>query len=401
MLKGKKILVGVTGGIAAYKTATLVRLLIKNGAEVRVVMSPSAKEFITPLTLATLSKNPVISEFFAKDTGRWNSHVDIGLWSDMFVIAPCSANTIAKMANGICDNLLLTTYLSAKCPVAVAPTMDLDMFLHPATQKNIQTLESFGNLIINPSSGELASGLVGKGRMAEPEEITERIIQFFQKKKSRLEGKNLLITAGPTIEKIDPVRFISNFSTGKMGYALAQEAAQRGMSVTLVSGKVDIKINHPNIKVLNVCSADQMYETCKEHYKSCDVAIFSAAVADYKVKNESSKKIKRSSDNYSIELTPNKDIALEMGKMKTTKQLNIGFALETNNEEENAIKKLNKKNLDWVVLNSLNDKNAGFGFDTNTITIFKKVGDAVAFPNKAKTELAVDIFDELEKELSE
>jgi phosphopantothenoylcysteine decarboxylase/phosphopantothenate--cysteine ligase len=401
MLKGKRIILGVTGGIAAYKAAILVRLLIKEGAEVKVIMTELAKEFITPLTLATLSKNPILVDFFNPENGDWNSHVDLGLWADAYVIAPATANSMAKMANGVADNLLLTTYLSARCPVVVAPAMDLDMFQHPATIKNIETLKSFGNFIIEPGSGELASGLEGKGRMEEPEVIVERIIDILQKKKSEpspLTGKQLLITAGPTHEAIDPVRFISNHSTGKMGFAIAEEAALRGAEVTLISGPVNLTLIHPNIKLVQVTSADEMYNASVKNFEYCDIAVMSAAVADFTPVLKKTQKIK-DKGAFDLELKPTKDIAAKLGEMKAQNQLLVGFALETNNELEHALRKLQKKNLDFIVLNSLRDKNAGFGFDTNKITIIDKDNNVNSFELKSKNEVAFDILNEIEKNL--
>jgi len=394
MLEGKNILIGVTGGIAAYKTATIIRLLVKDGASVKVVMTDRAKEFITPLTMATLSKNPVLTEFFNPENGDWNSHVDLGTWSDLFLVAPATANTIAKMANGIADNLLLTTYLSARCPVFVAPTMDLDMLKHPATQKNINTLLSFGNHIIEPNEGELASGLSGKGRMAEPEQIVEEIKNFFSKKKliKKALGKKLLVNAGPTREAIDPVRFISNHSSGKMGIAIAEKAAEMGFEVTLVLGPVALLPTNKSIKVINVVSAKQMADECISRFKESDVTVLSAAVADFTPIDFQPKKIKKSGNKFSLELENTTDIAQTLGKIKSGKQLLVGFALETDNETGNATEKLKKKNLDFIVLNSLNDKDAGFGFDTNKITIIDKFNNIDNFGLKTKEEVATDIL---------
>ncbi len=393
MLKGKHIILGITGGIAAYKSVYLLRLLIKAGAEVQVIITPSGKEFITPVTLSALSGKPVVSEFFSANTGEWHSHVDLGLWADAMVIAPATASSIAKMAHGVADNMLITTYLSAKAPVFIAPAMDLDMFAHPTTQNNIELLKSYGNHIIEPTSGELASHLVGKGRMAEPESIVEKLTAFFATGKD-LQGKKMLITAGPTYEKIDPVRFIGNYSSGKMGYALAEEAARRGAQVTLVSGPVAIKAKHPAIKVIDVESAKQMYDKCVNIFPDVDIAIMCAAVADYAPEKQSDVKIKREKDDIPvIKLVKNPDIAASLGKMKTEEQILVGFALETNNEETNAQDKMQRKNLDAIVLNSLNDSGAGFGTDTNKVTIFFADGNKKMYDMKSKAEVAKDIID--------
>ncbi|MBN2683306.1 MAG: bifunctional phosphopantothenoylcysteine decarboxylase/phosphopantothenate--cysteine ligase CoaBC [Bacteroidales bacterium] len=394
MLKGKKIILGITGSIAAYKAASLTRLLVKEGAEVKVVMTPLAKEFITPVTMATLANNPVMSEFFSYDDGDWHSHVSLGVWADLFLVAPASANTMAKMANGICDNLLLTTYLSMRCPVMIAPAMDMDMFAHPATQNNIKTLKERGNIIVEPASGELASGLIGKGRMEEPEAILEHVKNFFQKKK-RLSNKKFLITAGPTYELIDPVRFIGNFSSGKMGYALAEEIAAQGGDVTLVSGPVNISVSNNNISVVNVVSASQMLEETKKLANKADVCIMAAAVADYTPETFSEGKLKKKDNNLQINLIPTADIAAEIGKKKKKNQILVGFALENENEKENAFSKLTRKNLDFIVLNSLNDKGAGFGFDTNKITIIDKNNKIDEFELKHKREVANDIINKI------
>ena len=397
MLKGKHIILGISGGIAAYKSVYLLRLLIKAGAEVQVAITPSGKEFITPVTLSALSGKPVVSEFFTANTGEWHSHVDLGLWADAMVIAPATASTIAKMANGVADNMLITTYLSAKAPVFVAPAMDLDMFAHPTTQRNIELLRSYGNHIIEPTSGELASHLVGKGRMAEPESIVAQLEDFF-KKGEVLKDKHVLITAGPTYEKIDPVRFIGNYSTGKMGYALAEEAASRGAKVTLVSGPVSIKAKHPSISVISIESAREMHDQCIKQFPSSDIAIMCAAVADYAPENTATEKIKREKDEIPvIKLVKNPDIAASLGQIKTEGQKLIGFALETNNEVTNAQDKLMRKNLDAIVLNSLQDKGAGFGTDTNKISIFFANGNRQDFPLKSKTEVAKDIIDAILK----
>lgn len=393
MLKGKHIILGITGGIAAYKSVYLLRLLIKAGAEVQVIITPSGKEFITPVTLSALSGKPVVSEFFSANTGEWHSHVDLGLWADAMVIAPATASSIAKMAHGVADNMLITTYLSAKAPVFIAPAMDLDMLAHPTTQNNIERLKSYGNHIIEPTSGELASHLVGKGRMAEPESIVEKLTAFFATGKD-LQGKKMLITAGPTYEKIDPVRFIGNYSSGKMGYALAEEAARRGAQVTLVSGPVAIRAKHSAINVIAVESAKQMYDKCVNIFPDVDIAIMCAAVADYAPEKQSDVKIKREKDDIPvIKLVKNPDIAASLGKMKTEGQILVGFALETNNEETNAQDKMQRKNLDAIVLNSLNDSGAGFGTDTNKVTIFFADGNKKMYEMKSKAEVAKDIID--------
>lgn len=392
MLKGKHIIIGVTGSIAAYKAANLIRLLKKEECDVKVIMTPLAKEFITPLTLATLAKNPILVDFFNPENGDWNSHVDLGLWADAYLIAPASANTMGKMANGIADNLLLTTYLSARCPVFIAPAMDLDMFQHPATQANIQKLRSYGNHVIEPTAGELASGLVGKGRMEEPEQIVDYLRSYFDLKK-KLNGKTCLVNAGPTFEQIDPVRFIGNNSTGKMGYAIAQELANRGAQVELVSGPTHETITHTNVTVTRVTTAAEMATVCIEKFKTAEIAILSAAVADFTPVNKASEKIKREKENYTIELKPTTDIAAELGKVKRNNQILVGFALETNNEEVNAKSKLERKNLDFIVLNSLQDKGAGFGGDTNKIKIYCKDGEVFSFDLKSKKEVAADIID--------
>ncbi|KAF0203536.1 MAG: phosphopantothenoylcysteine decarboxylase/phosphopantothenate--cysteine [Bacteroidetes bacterium] len=392
MLKGKKILIGISGSIAAYKIPLLVRLLIKEGAEVKVVMSPVACDFVTPLTLSTLSQKPVLIEPYNKVDGSWNSHVEWGRWADVFIMAPVSANTLAKMAAGIADNLLTTTYLAAKCPVFFAPAMDLDMFHHPTTKRNINTLLSFGNRLIEPQVGELASGLCGEGRMEEPEVIFEVIKGFFLKTND-LSGKKILISAGPTYESIDPVRFIGNHSSGKMGYAIAQEAANRGAEVILVSGPVELQANHPNIKIIRVNSADQMAEECFNAFPACDVGIMAAAVADYKVAEPSRQKIKKTDSSHSLELVKNIDILAGLGNIKADNQFLTGFALETENENFNAREKLKNKNLDLIVLNSLNDAGAGFGTDTNKVTLFFKDGDISEMPLKSKVQVAADIID--------
>ena len=398
MLKGKHIILGVTGSIAAYKAASLVRLLVKEGAEVKVVMTPLAKEFITPLTMATLSKNPILVDFYNPENGDWHSHVALGLWADLYLIAPASANTIGKMAAGIADNLLLTTYLSAKCPVVVAPAMDLDMYRHPATQRNLEVLRSYGNMIVEPESGELASGLVGKGRMEEPERIAEFVKEYFQGRQD-LQGKKILVTAGPTYEKIDPVRFIGNYSSGKMGFALAEELAGRGAEVVLVAGPVDLSVRHPAIRRLDVESAAEMRDAAVAEFPKCDAAILSAAVADFTPKTRTDEKIKRGKEDMRLELVPTHDIAADLGRMKRHGQVLAGFALETNDEENNALSKLRRKNFDFIVLNSLNDKGAGFGVDTNKVTIIDKEENKREYALKSKREVAGDIVDKLKEAL--
>ena len=394
MMKGKKIVLGITGSIAAYKAAVLTRLLIKKGAEVQIVITPAGKEFITPITLSALTSKPVISEFFSQRDGTWHSHVDLGLWADAMLIAPATASTIGKMAHGIADNMLITTYLSMKAPVFVAPAMDLDMFAHPATQHNLDILRSYGNHIIEPTAGELASHLVGKGRMEEPENIVAALEDFFQKNSS-MAGKKILITAGPTYEKIDPVRFIGNYSSGKMGYALAEECAARGAEVTLVSGPVNLSVNHPNINRIDVESAEQMYNACMSHYPTSDAGILCAAVADFTPECVVDKKIKREKDDLTLNLKPTHDIAAALGKIKTDSQRLVGFALETNDETAHAQDKLKRKNFDFIVLNSLNDKGAGFRCDTNKITIIDS-SKAEEYPLKTKKEVAADIIDKLD-----
>ncbi len=395
MLKGKHIILGISGGIAAYKSAYLLRLLVKAGAEVQVVMTPAAKEFITPVTMSALSGKPVVSEFFTANTGEWHSHVDLGLWADAMIIAPATASTIAKMANGVADNMLITTYLSAKAPVFIAPAMDLDMLAHPSTTRNLELLRSYGNHIIEPASGELASHLVGKGRMEEPEVIASVLDRFFDRGMS-LAGKHIMITAGPTYEKIDPVRFIGNYSSGKMGYAIAEEAASRGADVTIVSGPVALKAVNPRIKVVDVESAREMLEACERIFPSCDTAIMCAAVADYAPAHPADRKIKREHDDLPvIELVKNSDIAATLGAMKKPGQRLVGFALETDNEMSNALHKLKAKNLDMIVMNSLRDKGAGFRTDTNKVTFYKLDGGELHFDMKPKREVASDIIDTL------
>ena len=400
MLKGKNIILGISGGIAAYKSVVLLRLLVKAGAQVQVIITPNGKEFITPVTLSSLSGRPVISEFFTANTGEWHSHVDLGLWADAMVIAPATASTIAKMATGVADNMLVTSYLSARAPVFIAPAMDLDMMAHPTTARNLATLAADGVHIIEPETGELASHLVGRGRMEEPEKIVEVLEAFFASRADRtLAGKKVMITAGPTYERIDPVRFIGNFSTGKMGYALADEAARRGAAVTIVSGPVDVKPTEQGINVIKVESARQMLAACESVFADCDIAIMAAAVADYAPREFHDKKIKREhSDFESIELVKNPDIAATLGKSKRAGQKLIGFALETDNGEANAREKLARKNLDAIVLNSLSDPGAGFGTDTNKVTIISAdSAEPQVFALKSKAEVAKDIFDSISR----
>jgi len=383
---------GITGSIAAYKAASLARLLIKAGAEVQIVITPAGKEFITPVTLSALTGKPVVSEFFTANDGTWHSHVDLGQWADLMLIAPATASTLGKMANGVADNMLITTYMSMKAPVMIAPAMDLDMFAHPATTRNLEILRSYGNIIIEPAAGELASHLIGKGRMEEPEKILSAVEDFFNQQET-LSKKKILITAGPTYEKIDPVRFIGNYSSGKMGFALAEECARRGAEVVLVAGPVSLKVNHPNIKRIDVESAEEMYNASVKEFPEMDAAILCAAVADFRPSEQYSQKVKRGEDLLTISLVPNKDIAASLGKMKKANQLLIGFALETNDEETNALKKMAKKNLDYIVLNSLNDAGAGFKYDTNKVAILKKNGERKDFGLKSKYDVASDIID--------
>lgn len=394
-LEGKHIVLGISGGIAAYKSASLLRLFIKAGAEVQVVITPNGKEFITPATLAALSGKPVVSEFFAANTGEWHSHVDLGLWSDLMVVAPATASTIGKMANGIADNMLITTYLSAKSPVMVAPAMDLDMWAHPSTQRNVATLQRDGVEIIQPGSGELASHLTGKGRMEEPEEILKRVELHFARTET-LKGKRLLVTAGPTYEDIDPVRFIGNYSSGKMGFAIAEEAAARGAEVTLVTGPVALQTTDPRIRRIDVRSARQMLEAAEREFGDCHAAILSAAVADYAPAERYDSKIKREkTDGMELRLVKNPDIAATLGKKKDGRTL-VGFALETDNEHDNAVDKMKRKGLDMIVLNSLRNPMAGFNKDTNQVTIIKADGYEREYPAKSKKKVASDIIDELE-----
>ncbi|KIA98474.1 phosphopantothenoylcysteine decarboxylase [Flavobacterium sp. KMS] len=401
VLNGKKILLGVSGGIAAYKTASLVRLFIKAGAEIQVIMTPASKDFVTPLTLSTLSKNPVHSSFFNQEdeNEKWNNHVELGLWADLMIIAPATANTMSKMANGTCDNLLIAAYLSAKCPIYFAPAMDLDMYKHPSTLASFSLLKQFGNSIIPAESGELASGLSGEGRMAEP----ENIIAFLEadlESKLPLKGKKFLITAGPTYEAIDPVRFIGNHSSGKMGFDIASEAANLGASVILVAGPTNCKVTNTSVKVISVTSAQEMYDACHEYFSDVDVAIAAAAVADYRPKIVASQKIKKASEDFTIELEKTKDILLSLGEIKK-KQFLIGFALETENEIENAKLKIQKKNLDLIVLNSLQDKGAGFGGGTNKVTFIDRAFAIEPMELKSKEAVAIDILNKVIKHFHE
>ena len=405
MLKGKKIVLGITGSIAAYKACLIIRGLIKAGAEVQVVITPAGKEFITPITLSALTHKPVISEFFSQRDGTWNSHVDLGLWADAMLIAPCTASTLGKMANGIADNMLITTYLSMKAPVFIAPAMDLDMYQHPTTQQNMQRLKSFGNQIIEPASGFLASGLEGKGRMEEPERIIEYLDEILSSTLSKtngssgeLEGKHILITAGPTYEKIDPVRFIGNYSSGKMGFALAEECARRGADVTLVAGPVSLSCS-TTIHRIDVESCEEMYQAATTAFKTSDAAILCAAVADFRPEKQATQKIKREKDDLVLRLEPTHDIAAALGQMKRKDQVMVGFALETNDEETNAKKKLEKKNLDFIVLNSLQNKGTCFQSDENQISIISRDGQR-DYEKKSKQEVACDIVDELAKRVN-
>lgn len=398
-MQGKNILVGITGSIAAYKAAMLVRLLIRNGASVRVIMTASARDFITPLTMATVSRNPILVENFDPENGAWNSHISLGEWADLFVVAPATANTMAKMAAGIADNLLLCTYLSARCPVMVAPAMDFDMYLHTTTQGNIQKLRDLGVMIVEPGDGFLASGLTGKGRMSEPEEIVHEIEQYFSPERD-LEGIRVMVTAGATIEPIDPVRFLSNHSTGKMGYALADELYRRGAKVTLVSGAATAALKHPEIRIIRALSAEAMYEAAVDQFETSDCAIFCAAVADYTPVKVADRKIKHTQDELMLHLRPTKDIARELGARKRKDQITIGFALETNDEQANAQAKLKAKNLDAIVLNSLAHPGAGFATDTNRITTITADGSKQDYPLKNKSEVASDIVDLLKELIS-
>jgi len=399
MLEGKKILLGVCGSIASYKSAILTRLLVKAGADVKVIMTQDATHFVTPLTFSTLSKNPVFSTYYKPESGEWNNHVELALWADLMLIAPITANTLAKLANGICDNLLAAVYLSAKCPVFFAPAMDLDMWIHPAVQRNVSLLESYGNKQIKPSYGELASGLVGEGRMAEPEEIVAFLQNQFSLKLP-LKGKKVLITAGPTYESIDPVRFIGNHSSGKMGFAMAEELARNGASVTLVSGPSAQILHTPSIRRIDVSSAEEMYHAVHQEFADADIMIMNAAVADYRPKLVASEKIKKNPSEFAIELVKTRDILSSLGEIKRDDQILVGFALETNNEEEHALAKLKKKNLDFIVLNSLKDEGAGFQGDTNKITIIDRSLQKETFPLKSKEEVAKDIVRKLAEHLS-
>ena len=400
MLKGKKIVLGITGSIAAYKACYIIRGLIKAGAEVQVVITPSGKEFITPITLSALTQKPVISDFFSQRDGTWHSHVALGLWADAMLIAPCTASTLGKMANGVADNMLITTYLSMKAPVFIAPAMDLDMYQHPTTQENIKKLLSYGNQMIEPQSGFLASGLEGKGRMEEPERIVEKLSEFFDARPStlnaQLKEKRILITAGPTYEKIDPVRFIGNYSSGKMGFALAEECARQGAEVELIVGPVALTTSHPRIHRTDVESCEEMYQAAIRLYSSCDAAILCAAVADFRPETIATEKIKREKDDLVIRLKPTHDIAAELGKMKKADQRLVGFALETNDEQQNAQGKLERKNFDFIVLNSLRNEGTCFQSDENQISIISRQGQK-DFPRKPKCEVATDIVNELAK----
>lgn len=396
MLKGKKIVLGITGSIAAYKSCLIIRELIKRGAEVQVVITPAGKEFITPVTLSALTHKPVISDFFAQRDGTWHSHVDLGLWADAMLIAPCTASTLGKMAGGIADNMLITTYLSMKAPVFIVPAMDLDMYAHPSTQNNLRTLQSYGNHIIEPASGFLASGLEGKGRMEEPSVIVDMLDRFFAPSHSQtsLQGKKIMITAGPTYEKIDPVRFIGNYSSGKMGFALAEECAWRGADVTLIAGPVNMNCSK-RIRRIDVESCEQMYSAAMTEFQQVDAAILCAAVADFSPKDVATEKIKRESEDLVLSLKPNKDIAASLGQIKTAKQRLVGFALETDNEQSNAQSKLTKKNFDFIVLNSLRNKGTCFGTDENKISIISPSGEQ-QYEQKPKRLVAIDIIDRLQ-----
>jgi phosphopantothenoylcysteine decarboxylase/phosphopantothenate--cysteine ligase len=406
MLKGKKIVLGITGSIAAYKSCLIIRELVKRGAEVQVVITPSGKEFITPITLSALTQKPVISDFFSQRDGTWNSHVALGLWADAMLIAPCTAATLGKMATGVADNMLITTYLSMKAPVFIAPAMDLDMYAHPTTQQNLERLRSFGNIIIEPQTGFLASGLEGKGRMEEPERIVEQLNNYFSSSLSKgtLANKKILITAGPTYEKIDPVRFIGNYSSGKMGFALAEECAKRGAEVTLIAGPVNIQSSISNlqsVRRIDVESCQQMHDAAIDYFPNADAAILCAAVADYRPANVANQKMKREDNgDMTLHLVPNPDIAAELGRMKRKGQLLVGFALETNDEQTNAEKKLRKKNLDFIVLNSLRNEGTCFRSDENQIAILSVDVPRHDYPKKPKSEVAADIVDELARRLS-
>ena len=394
MLKGKHIVIGITGGIAAYKIPYLIRLLISEGAQVRVIMTPSAKDFVTPLTLATLSRNDVILHPFNIETGAWNSHVELGQWADLMLFAPTTANTLGKMAHGIADNFVLTAYLSAKCPVMVAPSMDLDMFQHPATQKNLDILRNFGNIIIDAQEGELASGLSGPGRLEEPENILKIITGFFFQRQE-LTGKRIIVTAGPTYEKIDPVRFVGNHSSGLMGFSLAEEIASRGGEVVMITGPVSLKTDSPAIQRVDVITASEMFEACLDHIGETDILIMAAAVADYTIQNPSVNKLKKSPDDLTLTLSPTPDILMGLGKVKRSGQFFVGFALETENSLENAMNKLQNKSLDIIVMNSLKDQGAGFGITTNKVTIISASGQIIKGKVKPKKEVASDIVDSI------
>ena len=399
MLKGKKVLLGVTASIAAYKATYIVRLLKKLGASVRVIQTEASLDFVTPLVLSTLSENSVIIDVIDKDTKEWNSHVELGLWADYIIFAPLTAKSMSKMVEGNCDNQLIASYLSAKCPVYFAPAMDLDMYQHPSTQNNIKKLQEYGNVLIPAQYGELASGLVGEGRMAEPEDIINFILNDINKEKE-LFGKSCLVTAGPTHENIDPVRYIGNRSSGKMGSVIAEELAEKGATVTLVMGPSSIKSNHPNVNQINVTTADEMYEVVSQHFSESDISVFSAAVSDYKPKVVYKEKVKKLDDNWTVELEKNKDILMEMSLSKRENQFVVGFALETENEQENAINKLKKKKLDLIILNSTKDSGATFGFDTNKITIIEKDLKVREFDLKNKSEVAKDIVSAIIKKLN-
>lgn len=399
MLKGKHIVLGITGSIAAYKACLIIRLLVKAGAEVQVVITPAGKEFITPITLSALTQKPVISDFFSQRDGTWHSHVALGLWADAMLIAPCTASTLGKMATGVADNMLITTYLSMKAPVFVAPAMDLDMYRHPTTQQNLERLKGFGNHIIEPGSGFLASGLEGKGRMEEPERIVAELDRFFEGEADQgLASKSILITAGPTYEKLDPVRFIGNYSSGKMGFALAEECANRGAEVTLVAGPVALKTVHPAIRRIDVESCQQMYDAAVGAFPQMDAAILCAAVADFRPAEVAAQKMKRVGESLDIHLVPNPDIAAELGRMKQKGQVMVGFALETNDEQQNAQTKLEKKRLDFIVLNSLRNEGTCFRSDENQVTIISQEGHK-DYPKKLKQEVARDIVDELQRRI--
>lgn len=407
VLRGKKILLGVCGSIAAYKAAHLTRLLVKSGAEVQVIMTSSAIDFISPLTLSTLSKKPVLHQYVKNNTGEWHNHVALGLWADLMLVAPATANTLAKFAHGLCDNLLSAVYLSARCPVFLAPAMDLDMYQHGSTRRNLETLQAYGNQLIEATYGELASGLEGQGRLAEPEEIVDRVESWFEAQgadqnpsSQRLKGKKVMITAGPTYEAIDPVRFIGNHSTGKMGFAMAEAAAAEGAAVTLIAGPVQLKTGHPAIDRIDISSAEELYEQCRQRFSVQDIVIFAAAVADYKPAMVSSHKIKKKDTEMLLSLTKTVDVAGSLAKEKQHGQFTVGFALETEQEQQHAQEKLKKKALDMIVLNSLNDNGAGFGYDTNKIIIFDKEGSRIEYPLKSKQKVAADIIEEIIKKIN-